>query len=176
MSGRFGLRGAVACLAFLLFAKAGLSEIKVGVVSLQRAVLESAEIKKAQAEMEAKYKPRQQEMEKLQRDLQAIQQQLQTNEGKLTSAAQSELTAQGQHKQRELQRLSDDLQADVNAERTEVLTQSSRKMQEVVRKLADEKGLDLVVDVTSTVFFKPALDLTAEAIAAYDKAYPATAK
>jgi outer membrane protein len=163
----------LACLAFLLFSKAGLSEIKVGVVSLQRAVLESAEIKKAQAEMEVKYRPRQQEMEKLQRDLQAIQQQLQTNEGKLTGAAQSELTAQGQRKQRELQRLNDDLQADVNAERTDILTQSSRKMQEVVRKLADEKGLDLVVDVTSTVFFKPALDLTAEAIAAYDKAYPA---
>jgi outer membrane protein len=173
MSGRFGLRAALACLVFLLFGKAGLSEIKVGVVSLQRAVLESAEIKKAQAEMEAKYKPRQQEMEKLQRDLQAIQQQLQTNGEKLTAAAQSELTAQGQRKQRELQRLNDDLQADVNADRTEILTQSSRKMQEVVRKLADEKGLDLVVDVTSTVFFKPALDLTAEAIAAYDKAYPA---
>lgn len=173
MSGRFGLRAALACFAFLLFGKAGLSELKVGVVSLQRAVLESAEIKKASAEMETKYKPRQQEMEKLQRDLQAIQQQLQTNAGKLTAAAESELTAQGQRKQRELQRLNDDLQADVNADRNEILTQSSRKMQEVVRKLADEKGLDLVIDVTSTVFFKPALDLTAEAIAAYDKAYPA---
>jgi outer membrane protein len=173
MSGRFGLRGAVVCLAFLLCSKAAFSEIKIGVVSLQKAVLESAEIKKASADMETKYKPRQQEMEKLQRDLQAIQQQLQTNEGKLTPAAQSELTSQGQHKQRELQRMNDDLQADVNAERNEVLTQSSRKMQEVVRKLADTKGLDLVVDVTSTVFFKPALDLTAEAIAAYDKAYPA---
>jgi outer membrane protein len=173
MSVRFGLRLAMACLALVSLSKAGFGQTKMAIVSLQRAVLGSAEIKKASAEMEAKYKPRQQEMEKLQRDLQAIQQQLQTNEGKLTSAAQSELTAQGQHKQRELQRLSDDLQADVNAERTEVLTQSSRKMQEVVRKLADEKGLDLVVDVTSTVFFKPALDLTAEAIAAYDKAYPA---
>lgn len=172
MSGRVGLRGAVACLAFLMFGKAGLCDIKVGVVSLQRAVLETAEIKKASVEMETKYKPRQQEMEKLQRDLQAIQQQLQTNEGKLTAAAQSELTGQGQRKQRELQRLNDDLQADVNAERNEILTQSSRKMQEVVRKLADEKGLDLVVDVTSTVFFKPALDLTSDAIAAYDKAYP----
>jgi outer membrane protein len=173
MSGRFGLRAAVACLAFLLFGKAGFGELKVGVVSLQKAVLESAEIKKANAEMQDRYRPRQQEMEKLQHDLQAIQQQLQTNSGKLTAAAESELTAQGQHKQRELQRLNDDLQADVNAERTEILTQSSRKMQEVVRKLADEKGLDIVVDVTSTVFFKPALDLTAEAIAAYDKAYPA---
>jgi outer membrane protein len=173
MSGRFGLRAAVACLAFLLFSKAGFSEIKVAVVSLQKAVLESAEIKKANADMIEKFRPRQQEMEKLQHDLQAIQQQLQTNAGKLTASAESELTAQGQRKQRELQRLNDDLQADVNAERTDILTQSSRKMQEVVRKLADEKGLDLVVDVTSTVFFKPALDLTAEAIAAYDKAYPA---
>jgi outer membrane protein len=173
MSVRFGLRLGLACLAVVSLSKAGLAQSKVGIVSLQRAVLDTAEIKKASADMADKYKPRQQEMEKLQRDLQAIQQQLQTNEGKLTGAAQSELTAQGQHKQRELQRLSDDLQADVNAERNDVLTQSSRKMQEVVRKLADEKGLDLVVDVTSTVFFKPALDLTAEAIAAYDKAYPA---
>ena len=39
--------------------------------------------------------------------------------------------------------------------------------------LGEEKGFDVVVDVQSTVFFKPALDLTTEAIAAYDKAYPA---
>jgi outer membrane protein len=172
MSGRFGLRGALACLVFLLFGKAAHGELKVGVVSLQRAVLETAEIKKAQGDMETKYKPRQQEMEKVQRDLDAIKQQLQTNAGKLTSAAEADLTAQGQRKQRELQRLNDDLQADVNAQRNDVLTQCSRRMQEVVRKLADEKGLDIVVDVQSTVFFKPVLDLTADAIAAYDKAYP----
>jgi outer membrane protein len=83
------------------------------------------------------------------------------------------LTAQGQRKQRELQRMSDDLQADVTADRNVILTQSSRKMQEVVKKLADEKGLDVVVDIQSTVFFKSALDITAEAVAAYDKAYPA---
>jgi Skp family chaperone for outer membrane proteins len=46
-------------------------------------------------------------------------------------------------------------------------------MQEVVRKLADVKGLDVVVDANSTIFFKPALEITAESIAAYDKAYPA---
>ena len=29
------------------------------------------------------------------------------------------------------------------------------RMQEVVKKLADEKGLDIVVDSANTVFFKP---------------------
>jgi hypothetical protein len=48
-----------------------------------------------------------------------IQQQLQTNAGKLTPAAEADLNAQGQRKQRELQRMNDDLQADVTAERNE---------------------------------------------------------
>jgi outer membrane protein len=105
--------------------------------------------------------------------LAGIQQQLQTNAGKLTPAAEADLNAQGQHKQRELQRLNDDLQADVTAERNDILGASGRKMKEIVQKLAEEKGLDVVVDEQSTLFFKPALDLTADAIAAYDKAYPA---
>ena len=173
MSLRFGLRLAVACFALFSASAAVFGQVKVGIVSLQKAVLNTAEIKKASADMETKYKPRQQEMEKLQKDLQAIQQQLQTNAGKLTAVAESDLTAQGQQKQRDLQRMSEDLQSDVNAERNEILASSGKKMQEIVRKLAEDKGLDVVVDVQSTVYFKPALDITADAVAAYDKAYPA---
>jgi outer membrane protein len=163
----------MACLALVSFSKAGLSQTKVAIVSLQRAVLGCAEIKKASAAMETKYKPRQQEMERLQRELEGIQQQLQTNAGKLTGAAQADLQAQGQRKQRDLQRMNDDLQADVTAERNDILGTSGRKMKEIVQKLAEEKGLDVVVDEQSTLFFKPALDLTNDAITAYDKAYPA---
>jgi outer membrane protein len=173
MSVRFGLRLAMACLALISLSKAGLSQTKVAIVSLQRAVLGCAEIKKASAAMEVRYKPRQQEMERLQKELDGIRQQLQTNAGKLTQAAETDLNAQGQRKQRDLQRLNDDLQADVTAERNDILGSSGKKMREIVQKLAEEKGLDVVVDEQSTLFFKPALDLTTEAIAAYDKAYPA---
>jgi len=154
-------------------AAAASAQTKVAVINLQRAVLESDEIQKASAAMEAKFKPRQQEIEKLQRDLQGIQQQLQAGAGKLTQQAEAELTAQGQRKQRDMQRMTDDLQADVTADRNEVLGKSSQKMSEVVKKLAEEKGYDMVVDVTNTVYFKPAMDITAEALAAYNKAYPA---
>ena len=61
----------------------------------------------------------------------------------------------------------------MTAERNEILGSSGKRMKEIVQKLADEKGLDMIVDEQSTLFFKPALDLTADAIAAYDKAYPA---
>jgi len=159
--------------ALFLFAGLASAQTKIAVINMQRAVLESDEIKKASDAMESKFKPRQQDIEKLQRDLQNIQQQLQAGAGKLTQQAEADLTAQGQKKQRDLQRLSEDLQADVDRDRNDVLGKSTQKMQEVVKKLAEEKGYDVVVDVSNTVYFKPALEITAEALAAYNKTYPA---
>ena len=167
-----GSRVLLVCSGLFLMSMAASAQTKVAVINIQRAVLESDEIQKASAAMEAKYKPRQQEIEKTQKDLQGIQQQLQAGAGKLTPQAEADLTAQGQRKQRDLQRMTDDLQGDVNAERNDILGKSQQKMAEVVKKLAEEKGYDLVVDVTNTWYFKPALDITAEALAAFNKAYP----
>jgi len=172
MVGISGIRLLAASCALLASVSAGSAQTKLAIINLQRAVLESAEIKKASAELEAKYKPKQQAIEKLQKEIQALQQNLQTNAGKLTQQAEADLTAQGQRKQRELTRLTEDLQADVERERNEILSRSSQRMQEVVKKLAEEKGFDVVVDVSNTVFFKPGLEITTESIAAYDKAYP----
>jgi outer membrane protein len=85
---------------------------------------------------------------------------------------EQELNAEGTKKQRDLQRLQQDLQDDVNAERNDILQRSGARMQEVVKKMADEKGLDIVIDTTNAVFYKSAFDLTAEAVAAYNKTYP----
>ncbi|HYO82820.1 MAG TPA: OmpH family outer membrane protein [Bryobacteraceae bacterium] len=148
------------------------AQVKVASINRQLAVTETAEIKKAQGEMEAKFKPRQAEVEKLQKEIASLQGQLQSGQGKLTPQAEQGIQAQGQRRQRELQRLTEDLQGDVERERTEILQRVGGRMQDVVRKLAEERALDVVVDVSNTVYFKPALDITKEATAAYDKAYP----
>ena len=169
---RMGVRLALAVCALVSLGRIASAQAKVATINLQRAVLESAEIKKASAAMEAKYKPRQQQIEQLQKDLEGISQQLQTNAGKLTPKAEADLQALGQRKQRDLQRLQEDLQADVDRERNDILAKSGQKMGEVVKKIAEEKGYDLVVDVSTTVYAKPALEITDQAIVAYDKAYP----
>jgi outer membrane protein len=166
-----GLRLLVIPAALLAAASAGSAQTKVAIINLQRAVLESAEIKKASAEMEAKYKPRQAEVEKLQKEIAGIQQTLQS--GKLNALGEQDANAQGQRKQRELTRVTEDLQADVDRERNEILSKSSQRMQDIVKKLATEKGLDIVIDISNAVYFKESLEITTEAIAAYDKAYPA---
>lgn len=166
-------RAGLLCLALAPLATTASAQLKVAVVNVQQAMLDSEELKKASADLEKKYKPRQDELQKLQNDLQLIQQQIQS--GKLNQQAVADLTAQGQRKQRDAQRLSDDLQSDFDRDRQEVLGQAAKRMQDVVKKIAEEKGYDIVVDVSQTLYFKPALDLTSEALAAYNKAYPASA-
>jgi outer membrane protein len=167
------LRSGVLCLGMFAIAGLASAQTKVAIVNLQRAVLESDEIKKASAELEAKYKPRQMAAQKIEQELQGIQQQLQNGQGKLTQQAEADLTATGQRRQRELQRISDDLQADVERDRNDILQRSSAKMQAVIKKLAEEKGLDVVMDTQVTIYFKTALEITNDAIAAYNKANPA---
>ena len=155
----------------LLVASAASAQVKIGIVDSQAALAATAERKKIQTDLEAKYKKRNADFQQLQKDLQTIQQQLSLGD-KLTPQAQSDLSVQATRKQRELQRLGEDLQADVDRERNEILTRTSQKLKQVIDKLAEEKGLDIVVDAADTVFFKPTLDITKEATAAYDKANP----
>ena len=159
------------CLALAPLSTIASAQLKVGVVNVQQAMLDSDDLKKASAELEARYKPRQDELQKLQTDLASIQQQLQSN--KLTQQAAADLQVQGQRKQRDAQRISDDLQAEFDRDRQDILGKAAQRMQEVVKKLAEEKGFDVVVDVSQTLYFKPALDVTKDALAAYNKAYPA---
>jgi outer membrane protein len=144
---------------------------KVAIINAQKAVADTQEIKKAQTGLEAKYRPRQQALQNLQNELQGIQQQL--NTPNLSPDKESQLRATGTQKQKELQRLSEDLQSDVNGERQDILTHAGRQMTDVVRKISEERGIDVVIDISNTIYFKPTLDITAEATAAYDKTYPA---
>lgn len=172
---RSAIRPLLVCAAMFTFGHVAAAQNKVAVINLQRAVMESAEIKAANAAMETHYKPRLARIEQLNKEIATISDNLQKNAGKLTPQAEASMTADGQRKQREAQRLQEDLQAEVERERNDILGKSAAKMQEVVKQVADAKGIDLVVDVPYTVYFKTALDITNEVIAAYDKAHPAAA-
>jgi outer membrane protein len=154
------------------FATLASAQLKIAVVNVQKTMLDSDELKKVSADVEAKYKPKQDELLKLQQDLQSIQQQMQSN--KLTPQAQQDLQLQGQRKQRDAQRLSDDLQQEFDRDRQDILGKAAAKMTEVVKKVSEEKGFDVVIDVSQALYFKPTMDISADVLAAYNKAYPVT--
>ena len=161
------------CAAGLFSVPSAMAQTKVGVVSLQKAILDTAEIKKASNDMQVKYKKRQDDLDKANRELSDIQTQLQAAQGKLSAAGEADLTARGQRKEREVKRLDEDLRADVERDRNDVLARAQQRMLEIVKKVSDEKGLDCVIEATAVITFKPALDITNDVVAAYDKAHPA---
>jgi outer membrane protein len=166
------IRAGLLCLVLAPLATVASAQLKVAVINVQQAMIDSDELKKISADMESKYKPRQEELQKLQNDMASIQQQLQSN--KLTQQAAADLQVQGQRKQREAQRLQDDLQQDFDRDRQDILGKAAKKMQDVVKKLAEEGGYDIIIDISQALYFKPAMDITQQALAAYNKAYPVT--
>ena len=140
-------------------------------VNFNKALEDTAEIKKAAVDMSLMFKPRSDELEQLSKDLMALQQKIQA----AGNTDVSQLQAEGQRKQRRAQRLNEDLQTDREFERNEILQRAAQKMSEVIKKLAAEKGLDLILDITSTLYVGAALNITADATSAYDKTHPVAA-
>ena len=171
MSFRMPVRPFLVCSALFVVAQGGFAQTKAAVVNMQSAVFGTAEAKKADVDMQTRFKPRQDEIQNLQKEIESLSARLQS--GKLSAQDENDVTVLGKRKQTELQRKQDDFTADAQAFRDEVLQKIGAKMQVVVKKLAEDKGYDLVLEATSAIFFKGALDITADAIAAYDKANPA---
>jgi outer membrane protein len=154
-------------------ASGGATQAKVAVINFQNAVLSTGEMQKALKDIQAKFKPRQDVLQKGQQELSDIQTQLNASQGKLSQAGEADLQARGQRKQTQLQRLNDDLTADFEADRDEAVRRTSTRMGELLKKVAEERGLDLIVDSAAAPFVKSGIDITDQVVAAYDKAYPA---
>jgi outer membrane protein len=166
------VRPAMFCLAIALFASVASAQVKIGVINVQKALADTDELKKSSADLQKKFQPRTDELMKMQKELEDIETQL--SSGKLNAQAAQELQSKGARLQRDQQRLQDDMQSEVDRDRQDILASMSKKMQDVISKLAESKGLDLIVEASQTLYNKPALDLTAEATTAYNQANPAT--
>jgi outer membrane protein len=173
MSLRTGIGPLVVCSALLAVAPGAFAQTKVAVVNLQEAVFATAEIKQANVAMTAKYKSRDDALEALKAQGVAAQKKLNDGQDTLSEEQQAALEAQVAKLQRDVQREGEDLEADVQKDRDDILLGASEKMKTVVQKIAEERGFDIVAEATALIYFKPATDITKDATAAYDAAYPA---
>ena len=174
MSFRMGI-GPLACSALLAIVPGAFAQSKVAVIDVQQALYDTAEIKQANTALSAKYKQRDDQLEALKAQGVAAQKKLDDGQNTLTDAQQAELEAQIAKLQRDVQRQTEDLQADVQKDQDDVLVNAQARMLAVVKKMAEEKGYDMVIDSHALPYFKPATDITKEASAAYDLTYPAKA-
>lgn len=132
----------------------GSAQIKVATVNLQKALADTAEIKAAEADLKTKFGPAQEQLAALEKEIAKLNQEGQANQQKYNEATMAELSARIQLKQRQLQRNSEALQDSVNRERQDILQRVGQRLQEVVKKVAEEKGIDAVLDAANTLYVK----------------------
>lgn len=144
----------------------------VAVIDFQSAVLATAEFEKAYADLQTKYQPMMDQLQKAQGELADIETQLRAAAGQLSGAGQAELESRAIRKQREIERLSQDADEEFALERDQTLELVSVRMQEVLKSLAEQNGYDLLVDLSVAPYVSDALNVTQAAVDAYNAAYP----
>ena len=166
------LFAAAVCVTGLMSLPA-MAQSKIGVIDFQRAIVDTAEFKKAYTGIEAKYKPMQDQLQKTQQELSDIETTLRSSQGQLSQAGAAELQAKGQRKQTQVERLQTDLQEEFEAARDAALRLVGNRMAEVLKKVLDDKQLDIIIDTQALRASRTTMDVTDVAIAAYNAAHPA---
>jgi len=172
------LLGALLFLTAMAIPMIAQAQGKVGVINMSLAIAETAEGKKANADLQKKYQPRQQELARLQSEVQSIQDQLTKQSATLSDDEQRRLSRELEDKQRLLKRSTDDAQSDFSADRDDAVRRIGQKMVRVIGDYAQQNGYALVIDGAQIPVYYAAkdVDLTAEIVRRYDAANPVAAE
>ena len=127
------------------------------------------------ADLQKKYQPRQQEVQKDQQEIQAISDQLQKQAATLSDDEQRRLNRDLEEKQKILKRTTEDAQADFSADRDEMFRRIGQKMVKVIQDYAPKNGYSLVIgsDQVPIYYAATEVDVTEQIVKLYDAAYPA---
>jgi outer membrane protein len=150
---------------------------KIGVVAIQEAILSTGEGKKAMTDLQKKYQPRQQDVTKLNQDIQGLTDQLQKQAATLSDDEQRRLNRDLEEKQKLLKRTTEDAQADFASDRDEMFRRIGQKMVKIIDDYARQNGFSLVLgsDQIPIYFAAKEVELTEAIVKLYDAANPVEA-
>jgi outer membrane protein len=152
---------------------------KVAVINLTEAIGGTAEGKQASEQLQAQFAPRRNEVQSIGKQLQDIQQRLQTGANTLSADEQARLERTGTELQRRGQRDEQDLQQDMQDASQDAINRIGQKMMPIVRKYAQQNGYGVVIDTSSqntpVIYNSEQMDITQPIIKLYDDAYPVKA-
>ena len=152
---------------------------KIAILYVQNAILSSAEGKKAAAELQGKFNPRRQALEKRQADIQALQDQLKKGAATMSDDAKNKLARQIDADGKSFQRDGDDLNADAEQEQNRIFGDMIQKLQAVVAQYAAQNGYAVVLDVSNQqspiMWAAASTDITGDIVKLYDQAHPVAA-
>jgi outer membrane protein len=149
---------------------------KVGVISVQGAVVGTKDGQKAASDIQTRFSPRKADLEKRQTEIGQLQDQLNRGRNTLSEEARQQLVRDIDQKNKALTRASEDAQAEFEQEQQKLMGELYGRIMVVVDKYAKDNGYTLILDVSSpqtpVLYAANAINITKDIIELYDKNAP----
>jgi Skp family chaperone for outer membrane proteins len=157
-------------------AQASPSQVKpqnIVTVSFNAAVLQTDEAKKSLSALEARYAPKQKQLQTLNDEVESLRKQLAATNSNLSDAERATLSRSLESKEKELQRQAEDFKSDSQSESEQVFQRVAAKVYAFLQTFSQQHGYSAVIergsDAYPVVWYAANnLDITNELIKAYN--------
>jgi outer membrane protein len=147
---------------------------KIGIINIQVAIQQSNDGQQAARDLQAKFGPKGQELQKQQQEIMALQDQMRNQEKTLADDARQRLLKQIDDKTKAFNRSNEDFQAETQMAEQEAINTIGQKMMLVLQDFRKKNGYALILDVanpqTPVLDFDETADITKQIIDAYNAA------
>jgi outer membrane protein len=143
---------------------AAAQELKLGYVSSERILRDSAPAKAATQKLEAEFSKRDRELQDLGAKLKASADRFEKDAPVLSEAERARRQRELTELDRDLQRRQREFREDLNQRRNEELQGLLERAQRIVRQIAEQEKFDLIVQ--DAVYFSPRVDITEKVLRA----------
>ena len=146
--------------AFAAVARA--ADIKIGFVDMQRALNECDAGKEAKGVMKTEYQKFQEEIAQRRKDLQALNETLQSQGLMLSEKGRKEKEREYQNKLKEFKRWGEDRQGELKRKEVEITNATLKGLAALVKKLGEEENFTFILEKNEAIILygSKALDIT----------------
>ena len=146
-------------------------ELRIGYVSGERVLRDSAPAKAAQAKLEAEFSKRQKDIEDIAARLKSTSEKLEKDAPTLSEAERNRRQRDLVEQDREFQRKRREFQEDLNQRKNEELGAVLERANKAIKQIFDAEKYDLIIQ--DATFYSPRVDITDKVIKALNAAGPA---
>lgn len=163
---------AVLCLAVSGFAQQATNP-KVGVISMQGAIVGTKDGQKASQALEGKFGPKKKDFDGRNSEITQLEDQLKKGGTLMSEEKRTQMERDIDEKKRRLQRDVEDARQEMQEEQNQLLSGLASRLEAVVEKYAKDNGYTMILDVsnpnTPVLYASSGIDITQDVIALYDK-------
>ncbi len=167
------LLATVLCTGLAWGANAQQSPAKVGVISVQGAIVGTHDGQKASQELESKFNPKKKEFDARQGEIGQLQDQYNKGGTVMNEEKRNQLAREIDEKKKRLERDMQDANEELQAEQQKVLQGLGQRMMAVIEKYAKDNGYTMILDVsnpnTPVLYASSGIDITQDIVQLYDK-------